>query len=841
MVLARVETRRQERELIDVAEAERHLALNGIGPQDPVILCAYGQTNRFVPERQGDAPYDWEAVTDKAALGARDYVVLRGHLINPDGKTPNVGYISCPGGTATKKRPEIKEGRVLIAEIDQEGLDKDFQAGVWLKANLPEPTYQLDTGGKSIHNVWVLDRMVCADLIREGRARLSQAIEDATGLQTDHAMHSPNQPSRLAGGIHPKTGKRSVLINVTGKRYGFEEVMAVCPVKEQKKAVASSGGLFRADDPGDVMRPGEYPTPSELSQPVPITLAIRKKSLERINTGQQEDQRPVRAFYLSREAQEAKAQIVELGYKVAASPSVEDLFDSFCRNSDWLGIGRGEQDLEDLRARHCATPDDVGEGYFSKSALRRAIAKWAEDTRQWRWKPASLGSGKGFCSKADAVSAKKADRKELPLQEKLALFERYLDHSLWRHRNPFRRLVFLRAVLKELDLTSLVKPTDLPERVVAAMSKRVGGVYQVLTASARKALVMPQVEWLVPGVIPANDLTFFGGRPKVGKTLLVIYLIRCLLNGESWLGFPSTDQKHTVILVTDDQGDADTASMLKRQGLWDHERLLWSSKFRLDEQQLDLLLDDIKANPGAVVVVDSLRSISRGLTSNENDAALGVLLYDLKGAVMAAGGTLVMIHHASKTSNEVGVEALSGHSSIPGAGNSVVTLHYLMAKDGKTAQKTIPERRLFREGRSGAEASDLVVSIDPAGGFRRVMMFEEHLNQLEGSNREIRLQKEGSLIQDALGKLLERREKGLEAVSTLELLKLAGRCGQSVRIKAELASDANHKQLERRLKHYEKQGVIQCDVLRGGFSGAATQQVWSLTDSGAMEVRSALG
>jgi hypothetical protein len=121
------------------------------------------------------------------------------------------------------------------------------------------------------------------------------------------------------------------------------------------------------------------------------------------------------------------------------------------------------------------------------------------------------------------------------------------------------------------------------------------------------------------------------------------------------------------------------------------------------------------------------------------------------------------------------------------------------------------------------------------------MTFEEHLNQLEGSNRELRLQKEGALIQDAFGKLLERRDQGLDAISTLELLKLAGGCDQSVRFKADLESDASHRKLERRLKHYEKQGVIHCEVHRGGFSGAATQQLWSLTDSGAMEVRSALG
>jgi hypothetical protein len=834
MVLARVATKRQERDLIDVAELERHLALVGIGPKDPGILCAYGTTNRFVPKRIGER-YDWDQVTLDASRGERDYTTLRGHLSNPDKKTPNLGFISCPGGTAIKGRDEIKQGRVLIAEIDKEGLDKAVQAKVWEVAGLPRPTFMLDTGGKSIHLYWVLEQLVSADKIREGRARVSNAIEDATGFDTDHAMHSPHQPARLAGGIHPKTGHRSVLINVTGINYSFEAVMAVCPELEVKEVVVSSDNLF-PNDRGEGVRHGEYPEPSDLDRPVPLTLALSNKTRELIKTGQKPGQHPgrvVKAWSLSKSFRAAQEQLRSLGYEVDGEPM--ELFVQFCTKSDFCG----RHNLENCRAIY--ETGDCGSGELSKSALRRAIAKWAEDTGQWRWKPASLGSGKGFGAKADAVSAKKVDLKELPLHKKLRAFELYLHLSLKRHRNPFRRLVFLRAVLKELDLTSLVKPTDLPERVVAAMSKRMGGVYQVLTASARKALVLADVEWLVPGVIPANDLTFFGGRPKVGKTLLVIYLIRCLLNGESWLGFPSTGQKHTVILVTDDQGDADTASMLKRQGLWDHERLLWSSKFRLDEQQLDLLLDDIKANPGAVVVVDSLRSISRGLTSNENDAALGVLLYDLKGAVMAAGGTLVMIHHASKTSNEVGVEALSGHSSIPGAGNSVVTLHYLMAKDGKTAQKTIPERRLFREGRSGAEASDLVVSIDPAGAFRRVMTFEEHLNQLEGSNRELRLQKEGALIQDAFGKLLERRDQGLDAISTLELLKLAGGCDQSVRFKADLESDASHRKLERRLKHYEKQGVIHCEVHRGGFSGAATQQLWSLTDSGAMEVRSALG
>ena len=837
MLLARVETKRQERELIDIAELERHLALVGIGPRDPVMLCAYGTTNRFVPKRIGER-YDWDQVTLDASSGERDYTTLRGHLANPDKKTRSLGFISCPGGTATKKRDEIKQGRVLIVEIDKEGLDKAIQAKVWEVAGLPRPTFMVDTGGKSIHLYWVLDQLVSADKIREGRARVSKAIEDATGFETDHSMHSPHQPARLAGGIHPKTGQRSVLINVTGINYSFDAVMAVCPEHEVKEVVHSSDHLF-PDDIGEVAQKGEYPEPHELNRPVPLEKALSNKTRELIKTGQKPGEkmgRGLKAWSLSKTLRAAQEQLESLEYEVDGDPL--ELFDQFCTNSDLIGY----RDLETCRERHFES-GDCGDGELSKSALRRAITKWAEETGQWRWKP-KWGRGRGFASQATASAAdgrtEPKERKHLPLHRRLDLFERFLLQSLRRHRNPFRRMVYLRAVVKQLDLGQLVKEKDLPERVVAAMSQRMGGRYRALTAEQRKELQLSEVVWLVPDVIPAGDLTFVGGRPKVGKTLLVVDLIRCLLNGEGWLGFPSTGVKHTVILVSDDQGDRDTKAMLTRQGLWDHERLFWSSSFRLDEQQLDQLLDDIKANPGAVVVVDSLRSITRGLTTNENDPALGVLLYDLKAAVMAAGGTLLMIHHASKTSNEVGVEALSGHSSIPGAGNSVITVHYLPAKDGKSVQKEIPERRLFREGRSGSETPDLVVRIGPAGHFTRIQTYEDFLGKQEEVSRSKRLSGQSQLVQDALCKLLEKRDQRLPAIGTLELLRLAGGCDESVRIKADLGNDSKHKHLERRLKAFEKEGVIKCDLLTGGFSGAANQLVWSLTDSGAMEVRAAL-
>ncbi|MCP9902754.1 AAA family ATPase [Cyanobium sp. BA5m-10] len=708
--------------LIDVGQAERMLDVLGLPSDEPVILSRWWKDGdrlnmRHYPRKNAGAGYDWAALQVE-----RLYEAVAADL-RPG--IDSFGFVPERGGIAYGKRQEITEVRFLKYEIDDASMSLEEQFGTWRRAGLPPPTLVLFTGGKSLHFWWRLKTPLPLEEGIVALKRLQEAIKQATpGVKLDPKMESPAQPMRLAGGIHPGTRQRSTIYAADGRWYEASEILSLCPeITVKAKAAKDDGGLFRAEE-GEPAKPGEYPGPDELTLPVPLRLGLSRATYDQIHRGDKEGVRAKSAYDIARSLQESKGMIESLGYQVDEDPI--ELFEIYCRNSDWCGYEGFDVCVE----RHFAEPDEVGAGQLSKSALRRAIAKWAEETGQWRWKP-SWGRGRGFSSQT-TVSAgdgttEPKDRKNLPLHKRLDLFERFLLRSLRRHRNPFRRMVYLRAVVKQLDLGQLVKEKDLPERVVAAMSQRMGGRYRALTAEQRKELQLSEVVWLVPDVIPAGDLTFVGGRPKVGKTLLVVDLIRCLLNGEGWLGFPGTGVKHTVILVTDDQGDRDTKAMLQQQGLWDHDRLLWSSSFRLDEQQLDQLLDDIKANPGAVVVVDSLRSISRGLTTNENDPALGVLLYDLKAAVMAAGGTLLMIHHASKTSNEVGVEALSGHSSIPGAGNSIITLHYLPAKDGKSFQKNIPERRFFREGRSGSETPDLVVRIDPAGQFTRLQTYEDFL------------------------------------------------------------------------------------------------------------------
>ena len=365
--------------IIDTVEAAKHLRLCGFGEMDPVILCAYGDTNKFVPARaKGQKNYDWAAVTAAAKNGERPWATVEAKL---NCHTKNLGFISCPGGTRVKCKPgrddiqEITEGQVLFFEVDK-GLTREEQIAAPAKAGLPKPTFQLDTGNRSVWSIYCLDTTYPVDDVVHGRKALSHAIEAAhPGVMTDHALWSPHQPARLAGGIHPKTGVRSTLINVTEQRYKLDEILCRCPDLEQPSKSTRTGSVWRAPNPSDQIIEGTYPSPHELSVAVPLTLAIAKANVDRINNGQQEGQgtgRPLRAYYLSRCLQAGFAQLQELGYDIDGTP--EELFDTFCSNSENCGL----ESLEDCRSRHYAEASDIGTGDKSKPVLLQDITHRAE-------------------------------------------------------------------------------------------------------------------------------------------------------------------------------------------------------------------------------------------------------------------------------------------------------------------------------------------------------------------------------------------------------------------------------------------------------------------------------
>ncbi len=832
---AKTDHKRQEvsHDLYDTDSADDFLHLLGFGFCDPVILSAGGKDFRRIPRKPKNG-YDWRQVTAQACNG-RDWAGFIRLLKD----RPNACFQSCVGGTTND---EITGGWLLVYEIDH--YPKEKQYGLWEKAGLPEPTLVMDTGNDSLHVWYRLDTHYECDDISDGREHLANAINDVLpdGVTCDEKVCRPHQPMRLAGFPHPKSGKLSRVIAASGNIYPLDQLMDCCPPLPPKPETGCGAGeLWKPLPDGEEILPeGLYPSPSDLNgYSVPLHLGLSHKTQDLIKSGQKPGEKRHRwevAHRISRSLQAAKVAIESLGYPVAGLPI--DSFQEFCRNSRCERGYLGKFETVPACAAHFENNvAKFGPAELTTNAFLNALAKWAEDQGRWRSKALRRQAG----SNRSTGSPRHVVDRSLPAR--LDFFKRYIVRAVRENRNSLRREVYLKEVQRRLDLKNHISPKRFTEMVMEVQEDLMGNTYRVMTANDRLKMDRPEIEWLVEGAVPKGDLTMIGGRAKVGKTVTGVDVVTSILTNEPWLGRHESSTDAPVILITDDQADGDTATMLERQGIWDHPRLLWSSKFRFTENQFDQLLSTVRDNPGAVVVLDSLRSVTRSLDCSESDASLGLVLYDLKAQVMAAGGSMLLIHHANKTADAVGMECLSGHNSIAGAANTIITVHFLPKPDGQGLQKGIPERRIFCEGRSGP-GFDVVATRSEKGSFRYVADYETFLNQQAeqaGNDKvSVSLMKAAVLVQKGLVELLEIDKAGESAVSTLELLKRIGGCSPAVQIKADLDSEAKFKSLERGLNKFLKMGLLETQTLKGGFTTYSSLQLWMLSDMGKQKVRMVL-
>lgn len=368
---------------------------------------------------------------------------------------------------------------------------------------------------------------------------------------------------------------------------------------------------------------------------------------------------------------------------------------------------------------------------------------------------ASKSSGNGFSP--SATSSAKWGKRRIGNTKAMRCFDRCVEVLAKRERNSLTRRVRLLRAAKALDLHQYINRQEISQRVLQAKDEQQGNGYQGLTAEQRLAMEWPEVKWLVPNLLPANDLSIIGGRPKVGKTAFTMSVAAAMLTGSEVAGCPRPDEMRPVIVISDDAGDADTHQALKNLEIFDHPNLIWSRHFRLTETDIDRLLIDIEQNPGAVVILDSLRSVARHLEKGENDPEIGAVIYDLKEAVISVGGSLILVHHCNKADGLAGIEALSGHNAISGAANTVITLHHVTDAEGRP-NKEAEQRRLYREGRSGQMLDWVISRTAGTGTFHYVSTWSSWQEQAKEAQAEARRESRTTGEQrDVLG-LLEGRQ-----------------------------------------------------------------------------------
>jgi hypothetical protein len=750
------------------------------------------------------------------------------------------------------RKSEITVCRAFFVEWDDRPID--WQLGAWRQLGLPEPSLIVLSGGKSAHCYWLLHRPIRP---QEWAPLQAELIAYAGG---DPHCKDASRVMRLPGCWYlDASGQPTALVelvHVSGQRYALEDIaLALLP---DEFAQAPAGSAPDQDIPAERSSSG-------------TTNAIPLLDTDGVDACQ------------PRPLEQIRAALAAIPRRVAGSNTYADY-----RNLLWGLIQACEQVGHDrelaiaLMEAHSPSAScgwDIRQVANSGGEQISAATFWFH-ARQHGWLPpepahtpkppgaqATTGSrrnqgdtggrhpgGKSSdrSSSSNARGAKGAGsgagpqrfsprpdtrvrwgKVHLPINRRLNALEHCIRSLVGRERNSLRRSARVREVHSALQLKTALRLQEIGQLILEAHDLRNGNRFRGLDQAERLAMPQPVVEWEIPGCIPRRDLSIVGGRAKVGKTRLVHALARCLLCAEDFLGFGAPDDPRPVILVTDDQGDGDTAQMLQQLGIWDHPLLLWSRRFRATEANLDALLACLAAHPGAVVILDSLRSITRSCCFGENDPEMGSLIYDLKHQITDAGGTLLLIHHCNKANDTTGTEALSGHNAIAGAANTILTLHYL-AK-GNRLIKDSPQRRLVREARSGPPA-DLVVAIDgSSGAFARLGTYEdlqekqEQESDLDRASQRVR--KASDKQKEALRYLQALHASGLTGIGLLELQQAIGMAPAEARLKRDLEGEAltTYKAMGRFLGSLD--GLV--TATRVGTSGASYYLRYGLSDAGA--------
>ena len=134
-------------------------------------------------------------------------------------------------------KEDVKLCRTVFYEHDN--LQKDIQLTLWQGIGMPEPTFQVDSGGKSIHSYWVLEEPIHPELwaFQEPNGQWKGLQADLLELaDADRSLVNPNRVMRLAGawyfthdenGTHPVAQSR--IVGGCGKRYSYAELRGIIP------------------------------------------------------------------------------------------------------------------------------------------------------------------------------------------------------------------------------------------------------------------------------------------------------------------------------------------------------------------------------------------------------------------------------------------------------------------------------------------------------------------------------------------------------------------------------------------------------------------------------------
>ncbi|WP_333071709.1 MULTISPECIES: AAA family ATPase [unclassified Microcoleus] len=310
------------------------------------------------------------------------------------------------------------------------------------------------------------------------------------------------------------------------------------------------------------------------------------------------------------------------------------------------------------------------------------------------------------------------------------------DYS-WEHKiiKPLRR--DMDAERFKMELLSLLQMEDAVERcrqiallapkysmgagtikeAMAAMKSRTQTPeVKVLTFDDLLASESEALEWRVQELLPVGETVLFVALPKVGKSKAAVDLAFCVATGENhFLG--REVKQGRVLMITPDASQQSLKHELLKRGFrsGDSKNIRIMPRWNIDQMAiLEQQLEDFRPD---LVIIDSLKKITAGKEISENSAEFAdniIALNDMLSRYRASG---ILIHHASKSNEAVGVAKARGSTAIVGACWGVWDLERIPKPDPNNKKKMIADpkcpKRIFTATSRDSEGLSLNIEFNP--------------------------------------------------------------------------------------------------------------------------------
>lgn len=224
---------------------------------------------------------------------------------------------------------------------------------------------------------------------------------------------------------------------------------------------------------------------------------------------------------------------------------------------------------------------------------------------------------------------------------------------------------------------SEVPPTVTdPDAYLRERERHLHLMSSIITASDLQRQTFAPLRFAVPGVLP-EGYTVLAGKPKVGKSWLMLSLAVAVASGGHALGHVKVDPRPVLYLALE---DSDRRLQLRINQLLQGDPAPEGLRLATTVKRGDIL-DTIRAYLEAVpnaglIVLDVLAKVSRptsyGESPYERDYAVGEMLHAI--TQKHQGLALVAVHHVRKAESVDFVDSSSGTNGITGAADTYVVL-----------------------------------------------------------------------------------------------------------------------------------------------------------------------